>query len=297
MESSYRVVSYGSYQTGDADGLHEHGHFESEAEAVKTAQLVVEFSLRQDAAASKTAEELGKRYWDFGIVPVIWGEPKPDFDPHAYALQAAPIIWAEYQGRLAERDAKSREVQWEQSKARQDKIVLMRALAFAAKKHRDQRRKDIEGAPYINHPIGIARILAEEGGVTDTAILCAALLHDTLEDTQTSAGELVSEFGPIIAGIVAEVSDDKSLPKAERKRLQIENAAKISRRAKLVKLADKIDNLRDVATSPPQGWTLERRQEYFDWAREVIDQLRGAHARLEAIFDEAYRNRPVESES
>jgi guanosine-3',5'-bis(diphosphate) 3'-pyrophosphohydrolase len=257
------------------------------------AQLVVESSLRQDAAAATAADELGRRFWDFGVTPVIWGEPKPDFEAHAYAMQVAPTIWAEYLARLIHRDAASREVQWEQSRAHQDKILLVRALAFAAAKHRDQRRKDFQASPYINHPIALARILAEEGGVTDTPILCAALLHDTLEDTNTSAGELAAEFGPVVAGVVAEVTDDKTLSKSQRKSLQIEHAAHISRRAKLVKLADKIDNLRDVASAPPAGWTLARKQEYFDWAKAVIEELRGAHARLEAVFDEAYRQRPT----
>jgi GTP diphosphokinase / guanosine-3',5'-bis(diphosphate) 3'-diphosphatase len=293
MESRYRVVSYGSYRTDDTDGIREHGQFDDSSEAIRMAQLVIEASLRQDAVFAKSADELGKRYWDFGIVPVIWGEPKPEFEAHAYAVQAASVIWDEYLGRLAHQDAASREVQWEQAKARQDKILLVRALSFASKKHRDQRRKDAMGSPYINHPIALARILAEEGGVTDTQILCAALLHDTLEDTDTSAGELVTEFGAVVAGVVAEVTDDKSLPKAERKRLQIEHAASISRRAKLVKLADKIDNLRDMASSPPADWSLERRQEYFDWAKAVIDELRGVHPRLESIFDEAYRGRPT----
>ncbi|HKX39670.1 MAG TPA: HD domain-containing protein [Burkholderiaceae bacterium] len=168
----------------------------------------------------------------------------------------------------------------------------MRATALAAIKHRDQRRKDPEASPYVNHSIELARILTEEGGVTDTATLCAALLHDTLEDTETTPSELTAAFGPVVAGVVAEVSDDKSLPKAERKRLQVEHAAQISRRAKLVELADKIANLRDVANSPPPDWPLERRQEYFDWAKDVIDRLRGVHPRLEAVFDAAYRSRP-----
>ncbi|HEY9067526.1 MAG TPA: HD domain-containing protein [Burkholderiaceae bacterium] len=168
----------------------------------------------------------------------------------------------------------------------------MRAAALAATKHRDQRRKDPEASPYVNHPIELARILTEEGGVTDTATLCAALLHDTLEDTETTPSELTAAFGPVVAGVVSEVTDDKSLPKAERKRLQVEHAAQISRRAKLVKLADKIANLRDVANSPPPDWPLERRQEYFDWAKDVIDRLRGVHPRLEAVFDAAYRTRP-----
>jgi len=171
--------------------------------------------------------------------------------------------------------------------------LLFRALAFAAHKHRDQKRKDAEASPYINHPIALAELLAGEGGVTDIEVLAAALLHDTIEDTDTSLEELRAEFGARIAGMVAEVTDDTNLPKAERKRLQIEHAAGISDGAKLVKLADKICNLRDVADRPPAKWDLQRRQEYFEWARQVIDRLRGAHAGLEAAFDAAYGRKPL----
>ena len=170
--------------------------------------------------------------------------------------------------------------------------LLLKALAFAAHKHRDQRRKDADASPYINHPIALADVLVNEGGVSDVEVVCAALLHDTVEDTATTPQELADAFGPRIARIVAEVTDDKRLPKAERKRLQIEHAPHISREAKLVKLADKLCNLRDVADRPPAGWSLERRQEYFDWARQVIDGLRGTHARLEAAFDAACAGRP-----
>ena len=111
-------------------------------------------------------------------------------------------------------------------------------------------------------------------------------------DTETTEQELVKEFGQEIAGIVLEVTDDKALPKAERKRLQVEHAETISRRAKLVKLADKICNLRDLANSPPADWPLQRRRDYFDWAKEVVDGLRGTHPGLETIFDEAYKARP-----
>jgi guanosine-3',5'-bis(diphosphate) 3'-pyrophosphohydrolase len=173
-----------------------------------------------------------------------------------------------------------------------DLALLFRALAFAAHKHRDQRRKDAEASPYINHPIALAEVLAREGGVTDAEVLAAALLHDTIEDTDTSFEELEGEFGGRIAGMVAEVTDDKNLEKSERKRLQIEHAAGISPGAKLVKLADKICNLRDVADRPPAQWDLRRRQEYFEWAKKVIDQLRGAHSELEAAFDAAYRRKP-----
>jgi guanosine-3',5'-bis(diphosphate) 3'-pyrophosphohydrolase len=166
---------------------------------------------------------------------------------------------------------------------------LIRAIAFAADKHRNQRRKDAEASPYINHPIALANVLANEGGIDDERVLLAAVLHDTIEDTATSHDELVRWFGAEVADIVAEVTDDKSLPKAERKRLQIEHAAHISHGAQLVKLADKICNLRDIIAMPPSNWGEERKREYFEWARRVVDGLRGAHAGLEAAFDEAYR--------
>ena len=173
-----------------------------------------------------------------------------------------------------------------------DTATLIRAASFAARKHRNQRRKDAGASPYINHPLALARVLAAEGGVTDAATLCAALLHDTIEDTDTTADELSHEFGAEIASIVGEVTDDKTLPKAERKRQQVEHAAHISDKAKRVKLADKISNLRDVSQAPPADWSLERRREYFDWAKSVVDRLRGVDAQLEAAFDDSYRFRP-----
>ena len=177
-----------------------------------------------------------------------------------------------------------------------DLALLLKALSFAAHKHRDQRRKDAEASPYINHPIALAQVLTGEGGVTDIEVLAAALLHDTIEDTATTGEELQREFGERIAAIVAEVTDDTGLPKAERKRLQIEHAARLSDGAKLVKLADKICNLRDVAERPPAKWDMQRRREYFEWAKRVIDGLRGAPGApmrlLEAAFDRAYLLKP-----
>ena len=170
--------------------------------------------------------------------------------------------------------------------------ILFHAFEFAAHKHRDQRRKDVDATPYINHPIQLAGLLAREGGVTDPVILAAAILHDTVEDTETTAAELEREFGPAIATMVMEVTDDKALPKAERKRLQIEHAAHISHGAKLVKLADKICNLRDMGAAPPANWDLARRQEYFDWAEAVVDRLRGPHGALERLFDRELARRP-----
>jgi GTP diphosphokinase / guanosine-3',5'-bis(diphosphate) 3'-diphosphatase len=166
--------------------------------------------------------------------------------------------------------------------------LLLKALAFAAHKHRDQRRKDAEASPYINHPIALADVLVNEGGVTDYEVLCAALLHDTVEDTATTHEELVDAFGSRIARIVAEVTDDTNLPKEQRKRLQVEHAPLLSAEAKLVKLADAICNLRDGLDRPPATWDLARRREYFDWAKQVIDGLRGSNERLEQVFDGAY---------
>jgi GTP diphosphokinase / guanosine-3',5'-bis(diphosphate) 3'-diphosphatase len=165
--------------------------------------------------------------------------------------------------------------------------LLLEAIAFAADKHRNQRRKDAEGSPYINHPIALASLLKREG-VDDIAVLCAALLHDTIEDTNATADELRVAFGEVITSVVLEVTDDTSLGKSERKRLQVEHAHALSDRAKLVKLADKICNVYDMVAAPPASWTLERKREYLEWAKDVVDGVRGVHAGLEATFDEVY---------
>jgi GTP diphosphokinase / guanosine-3',5'-bis(diphosphate) 3'-diphosphatase len=169
--------------------------------------------------------------------------------------------------------------------------TVLKAAAFAAEKHRNQRRKDAEGSPYINHPIQLAYILVQ-ARVEDPIVLAAALLHDTIEDTETTQEEIEIVFGHEIANIVAECTDDKDLAKAERKQAQIDHAAKISPRAKLVKLADKIANVSDIIGAPPAGWSVERKREYFDWAKRVVDQLRGIHPALEARFDAEFAKRP-----
>ncbi len=163
--------------------------------------------------------------------------------------------------------------------------AFIKAVAFASEKHRNQRRKDADASPYINHPIALANVLANEGGVVDASILCAAILHDTIEDTKTTADELRQLFGEKVASIVLEVTDDKSLAKEVRKEEQVRHAPHISTEAKLVKLADKICNLRDILVSPPADWSAERKQAYFDWAARVVAGLRGVHSGLETVFD------------
>ena len=170
--------------------------------------------------------------------------------------------------------------------------LLLKAIDFAAKKHRHQRRKDPEASPYINHPIDLANVLVQEARVMDTTVLIAAILHDTLEDTETTPAELAAAFGNEVRDIVIEVTDNKKLKKRKRKELQVKHGPHLTRKAQLVKLADKICNLRDVAANPPARWPLKRQIEYFDWAKSVIDAMRGTHVRLEALFDAVYAERP-----
>lgn len=178
------------------------------------------------------------------------------------------------------------------SKGNDPITLVLKAVSFAAHKHKNQRRKDAIASPYINHPIALASVLREEGGVGDPDVIAAALLHDTIEDTETTPEELRGQFGDRIAEIVAEVTDTKWIEKHSRKRLQISKAGNASEAARLVKLADKICNLRDIIASAPAGWSAERKREYFNWAKEVVDQLRGTNAKLERRFDRLYRQRP-----
>jgi GTP diphosphokinase / guanosine-3',5'-bis(diphosphate) 3'-diphosphatase len=166
---------------------------------------------------------------------------------------------------------------------------LAEAYLFAAERHARQRRKGDAGEPYINHLAEVAALVAEATAGRDPDLVIAAVLHDTVEDTETSHDELVRRFGQDVADLVAEVTDDKSLPQAERKRLQVEHAPSRTPRAKVLKLADKTSNLRALAHSPPADWSVERRRDYIAWGRDVVAGLRGASPELEAKFDEAAR--------
>jgi len=161
---------------------------------------------------------------------------------------------------------------------------ILFTVDFAAQKHKSQRRKDPEKTPYINHPIGVANILIQEGGIEDVEVVQAALLHDTVEDTETTFEELEEMFGKAVTALVREVTDDKSLAKDERKGLAIKNASLKSHKAMLVTMADKIYNLRDLARVLPEGWTEKRREEYFVWAQKVCVQCYKANDTLAGIL-------------
>jgi guanosine-3',5'-bis(diphosphate) 3'-pyrophosphohydrolase len=163
---------------------------------------------------------------------------------------------------------------------------FLSALEFSADKHRSQKRKDPQGSPYINHPIKVARLLWNEGEVRNMDIIITAILHDTVEDTATTIEEIKELFGDKVALYVSEVTDDKSLVKAERKQMQIEHAPHISLEAKQVKLADKISNVSDIVYSAPAEWPMQRKIEYLDWADKVIAGLRGCNPNLEKIYDD-----------
>ncbi len=162
-------------------------------------------------------------------------------------------------------------------------------LEFATEAHKFQFRKD-GVTPYINHPIKVCSLVSLVGGITNETILCAALGHDLIEDTSTTYEEIVVLFGKQVADNIMECSDDKNLPKAVRKRLQVEKVRYKSYNAKIVKLADKIANLNDIIVNPPGDWSVERKKAYFDWAKEVVDAgLRGVNPGLEEMFDDLYQ--------
>lgn len=168
-------------------------------------------------------------------------------------------------------------------------LEILRAVHFAADRHRKQRRKGADRDPYINHPIAVAEILAREGGIRSTKALQAAVLHDTIEDTTTTPEEIERVFGKRVRRFVEEVTDDRKLPRTVRKQLQIEHAPKLSKKARCIKLADKICNLRDLANTPPKSWSHERRIGYLEWSRQVVAGCRGASPELERLFDQTLR--------
>lgn len=170
---------------------------------------------------------------------------------------------------------------------RRDLARLLQATDFAARKHAAQRRKDPEGTPYINHPVGVASTLAA-AGVSDVDVLITALLHDTVEDTDCSFGEIDGEFGAAVAALVREVTDDKALSGPERKRLQVMHARDASWGARAVKMSDKLYNLRDLLRVAPVGWDRDRVRAYFRWASQVVGECGDACPEVKAMLDDVF---------
>ena len=175
------------------------------------------------------------------------------------------------------------------SEDRADTVNLLKAIEFASRKHSAQRRKDKDASPYINHPIAVTHLLADTGGVTDLVTLMAGVLHDTIEDTKTTPEELEAQFGRTVRKVVEEVTDDKSLEKADRKQRQIDHTPNLSKRAKAIKLADKIANVQDVTDAPPANWDRARRLAYLEWTEKVVAGCRGTNAPLEKLYDEVLK--------
>jgi guanosine-3',5'-bis(diphosphate) 3'-pyrophosphohydrolase len=165
---------------------------------------------------------------------------------------------------------------------------VLDAARYAAEKHAHQKRKGQSAEPYVNHVIEVAHLVSTVAP-EDTNLVIAALLHDTIEDTGTTEAELAERFDHDVARLVVEMTDDKSLPKAERKRLQIEHAPRMSVRAQVIKLADKISNLQSILSSPPADWDYERKKEYFNWGKRVVDALSAPNPVLKAEFETTYQ--------
>jgi guanosine-3',5'-bis(diphosphate) 3'-pyrophosphohydrolase len=165
--------------------------------------------------------------------------------------------------------------------------AIVAAVRYAAVKHVNQKRKGAAGEPYVNHVIEVAHLVSTV--TADSNVVIAALLHDVIEDTSVTAAQLCVDFGPDVTALVVEMTDDKSLPKQERKRLQIEHAPRMSPRAQIIKLADKISNLQSILVSPPANWDYERKKQYFEWGKQVVDALSAPNLLLKAKFESTYQ--------
>ena len=175
-------------------------------------------------------------------------------------------------------------------KCRDDLKRIFEALLFAAEKHKAQRRRGDGNAPYINHPIAVAYYLTRYCDVVDVQVVIAAILHDTLEDTDTTPREIEEKFGAEVLRLVQEVTDDKSLPREVRRNLQVKTVSERSAGAKLIRLADKISNVTDLTKTPPPGWDEKTRIDYLDWTEQVIRRIKGVDSCLEELYDERLKS-------
>jgi len=272
---AFEVFVDDNFHYMEEDERYSAGEFDDYEEALVCCRKIVDDFLLQNYKPGMKAEELYDYYLHFGEDPFVRSNKtlnesdKAVFDKYS--------SW-EY--------AKKRSVDMCNTAGVTSMIdKLLEAINFAAFKHKDQRRKGANAEPYINHPISVAKLLTDVAIVYDLDILQAAILHDTIEDTETTQEELLMQFGKPVTDYVIEMTDDKSLPKTERKRLQIVNAPHKSKGAKLIKFCDKICNITDVMNNPPTHWSIERRKEYFDWAEQVVNALDCENYSLIRLFE------------
>jgi (p)ppGpp synthase/HD superfamily hydrolase len=168
-------------------------------------------------------------------------------------------------------------------------LQILIAANFAARAHANQKRKGVAGEPYINHLIEVAELVAGSGAEADVNLIMACFLHDVVEDTTITRQEISQAFNEDVASLVMEVTDDKTLPKQTRKTLQVQTAPDKSVRAQALKIADKISNLRALLYSPPPDWSIERKREYFDWARAVVSGFTAPNQHLLHLFNQTYQ--------
>ncbi len=175
-----------------------------------------------------------------------------------------------------------------------DQTKIIEAIAFASERHKGQTRKGTGKVPYINHPVKVAQLLSQFGE-DDPNLIIAAFLHDVIEDTTENekeikeiSGLILQKFGETVLLTVLEVSDNKSLPVEERKRLQVAHTPKLSERAKKLKIADKICNILDIKNDPPENWPVKRKLAYLDWSKQVVNGAKGLNKKLDKYFDQVY---------
>jgi guanosine-3',5'-bis(diphosphate) 3'-pyrophosphohydrolase len=161
---------------------------------------------------------------------------------------------------------------------------VFEALEFAAYKHRRQKRKGAIGIPYINHPIEVAGMLVRSMNEPSKELIIAALLHDTMEDTDVSNEEIEEKFGKQISDIVSEVTDNMSLPSEKRRKIQIEKAHSLSYEARCIKITDKTCNIHDMLYTKVM-WSRKRKINYIIWAKNIVEQIQGTHNDLESAFN------------
>lgn len=274
--NNFQVFVDDNFHYMEEDERYLGGEFDTYEEAIAFCKKIVDEFLVKSRKPEMNANELYNYYLDFGEDPFVRSN-NPGIDIHSkefkqysswnYALKKS-IDMCDKIGVTAITDK------------------LLNAIWFAAEKHKNQRRKGVEGTPYINHPITVAKLLTDVGLVYDADIIQAAILHDTIEDTETTAEELLEHFGKEVTNYVVEMTDDKTLPKPERKRLQVENASHKSYGARHIKICDKICNITDVTNNPPGHWDLQRRKEYLDWAEKVVTALDEVNPNLKQLFEQ-----------